>query len=136
MTSPRLSNVRSHDSVSPNFDDFPSAVQTGASGVDFDPFSTEATGVSSTADFSGVVDFGPILKDYVKPIEELGAEENEKRPTVAPFPKFETTAAAVRLAEFVKAEFGITATFGGGKAVMGEPPRRGTQDEPAGLMRV
>jgi hypothetical protein len=76
----------------------------------FDPFS----GVASeppAPEFVGVVDFDPILKEYVRPLEDLEDDDGPEVPAIRPFPRFETTVAAEKLAAFVKAEFGITASF-------------------------
>jgi hypothetical protein len=103
---------------------------------DFDPFGPEADSADSPQ-FAGVVDFAPILREYVRdpevppPVETPAALRS-----LPPFPRFDTTVAAQKLGAFVKAEFGITATFAAGRRHARDERRAGAREEAAVLPTV
>jgi hypothetical protein len=91
----------------------PAAPPDAGAAPAFDPFGPEAAAADAIpAQFAGVVDFAPILREYVRPPE---APPRAERPpalrSLPPFPRFDTTVAAQTLGAFVRAEFGVTATF-------------------------
>jgi hypothetical protein len=125
------------------FADKPPIVKSeSASDVSFDPFersgATDADVAASEHEFYGVVDFRPILMEYVRPRGEEEVQVQTEVPQLPPFARFETTAAAQKLGEFVRTEFGITATFvitaGRDHALKGE--QTGVHEEAAVLTKV
>jgi hypothetical protein len=104
----------------------------------FDPFSGSADPAVAdpvAPEFSGVVDFRPVLSKYIRPPEALTAAK-PKVPQMPPLQKFETTIAAQKLADFVRTEFGITAIFGAGRGQANERVRSRAQEDRTVLATV
>jgi hypothetical protein len=95
-------------------DKSPIVKSESSSDLSFDPFgragAADADAAAPEREFCGVVDFRPILREYVGPKAEEDVHV-QAVPQPPPFPRFETTIAAQKLGEFVRTEFGITATF-------------------------